>query len=161
MIVAGTGHRPPRLGLTYSTHDHNRLAGFVKEELAKIEGVTRVLTGGAQGFDQALYAAAKELGIPYVVAMPFVGQDTFWPPDAQAYYREMLEDADEVVVVSEGGYAGWKFIQRDKWLVDHCDLLLALLDNRPEKSGTRHTVEHAIEANRPVRNLWCSYSCGR
>jgi uncharacterized phage-like protein YoqJ len=154
MIVAGTGHRPPRLGLTYSTDDHNLLVGFVRKELAKLEGVNMVLTGGAQGFDQALYAAAWELGIPYTVAVPFVGQEVKWPEDAKRFYQAMLDDAADVVIVCDGGYAGWKFVQRDKWLVDHSDVLWALLDDRPEKSGTRHTVEHAVENNKPVTNLW-------
>ena len=60
------------------------------------------------------------------------------------------------MVVCDGGYAGWKFTRRDEWLVDACDLLLALWDGDP-KTGTGHTVRYADVKGRPVRNVWVGW----
>lgn len=153
MIVAGTGHRPPRLGLGYTEADRERLADFAATELLKLKP-SLILSGGAQGWDQALAMAAHRAGIPYRVYAPFEGQDAKWPPDARSFYRRLLADAESVRIVSPGGYANWKFAKRDECLVDDCECLLALLDDKPEKSGTGITASYANSVGRRVVNCW-------
>jgi uncharacterized phage-like protein YoqJ len=155
MILAGTGHRPPRLGLAYTPEDQGKLRRFIEPHLKRLKP-EQVISGGAQGFDQALALAAWVVGIPYVVAVPFVGQDAKWPDDSKELYRHILDHAQRVVVVCDGDYANWKFAARDRWMVDEAEGLIALYDGSG-KSGTAITVGYAQEQGKPVENLWESW----
>jgi uncharacterized phage-like protein YoqJ len=156
-VIAGTGHRPPRLGLGYTDGDRLKLARFAEEQLSSLlltEPFDHVISGGAQGWDQAVAHAARLLGIPYTVAVPFDGQESKWPTEAQGMYHHMLDRAARVVTTSPGSHAGWKFYVRDKWMVDNCHKVVALLDNQPQRSGTGLTVEYARQQGRSIVNLW-------
>ncbi len=160
--IAGTGHRPPRLGLGYDQKSVELLTRFAREHL---EGMVKasprfkfnsVVSGMAQGWDQALGLAALELDIPLICALPFEGQEAKWPLDARGRYQKMLADAREVVVVCEGGYAAAKFIERDHWMVDNSNMLLALWDLE-ETGGTWATVKYARDEKVAVGYLWYSW----
>lgn len=161
LIVAGTGHRPPYLGLGYDLASRVKLYRFARQQVEEFaERPTHIISGGAQGWDQALAAAAIVLKIPLTIAVPFEGQESQWPADAQERYRTMLRLADKVVVVSHGVYGKDKFILRDQWMVNHSSLLLALYDQANPKSGTGSTVRYAQGAGTPVHNCWndwCNY----
>lgn len=169
--VAGTGHRPPRLGLGYDPESNRRLTRFAEhqlslllEEHAKAEvyaGTAKVISGMAQGWDQALAHAALNVGIPLICALPFEGQESKWPPAGQARYRAILSRASQVVVVCKGGYANWKFARRDEWMVDHANFVLALKDRKPESSGTSLTVDYAEAKGVPVKNVWDEWEAVR
>jgi len=150
MIVAGTGHRPNKLG-GYSKRVFTKLTHFAIEQLGQIEGVERVISGMALGWDMALAIGAIDRRIPLTCALPFKGQETRWAADYQDLYRKILEQADEVVVVSEGEYEPYKMFARDKWMVDRCDLLLALYNGTP--GGTDRTISYALEVGKPIRNV--------
>lgn len=156
MKYAGTGHRPPRLGLGYTPKDNRLLTDFVLGELGK-RPVSGAISGMANGYDQALAHAAVRLGLPLVCALPFEGQEKAWPEPGRRRYSAILAHASEVVVVSPGGYRGradnWKFAARDRWMVEHAQAVLALWDGKPG-SGTTLTVEHALSLGVPVDNLW-------
>jgi uncharacterized phage-like protein YoqJ len=159
-VIAGTGHRPPRLGLGYDPESNRLLTGFATQALGTYVfagNVTAVISGGAQGWDQALAHAAIRLGIPLTVAVPFEGQESKWPAAGRKRYLAILAKAKEVVVVSQGGYANHKFYARDQWMVDHANLVLALLDGKPQRSGTRLTVEYANGRGVPVVNGWADW----
>ncbi len=157
MIVAGTGHRPPRLGLGYDSEGRRRLKEFAQEQLLKLGPMT-VISGGAQGWDLALAHAAHDLRMPCLMALPFDGQDASWPADARAYYARLLNCAFKVVVVSPGGYEKNKYVTRDFWMVDACDMVLALLDDGKQNSGTRLTVEYALKKEKRVVNAWVDWT---
>jgi hypothetical protein len=154
-LVVGTGHRPPRLGLYYTAAHAEHLFLFVKPHLARLNP-RLVVSGMAQGFDQALAEAAQFLGIPVWAALPFEGQDARWPADARRHYQNLLRRSDRVVTVCPaGGPTGRKFIERDRFMVDLAaadpnGMVLALFDGAQE-GGTWATVEYAL--SRPVRVL--------
>ena len=52
-----------------------------------------------------------------------------------------------------GGYAGWKFIARDKFMVNHADAVLALWSGQ-KHGGTHQCVQYAVKMNKPVHNVW-------
>lgn len=155
MIVAGTGHRPDRLtafGEPYTTDQHNALKWYIGAWLVENEA-TQVISGMALGFDQALAAAAMNNHIPFVAAVPFKGQEDRWNLQAKDYYSRLLDAAEEVVYVSPPGYAAWKMHARNKWMVDRCDLVLALYDGS-SRGGTYDCVRYANNKGKQVINIW-------
>lgn len=153
IVLAGTGHRPPRLGLGYDSDSNRLLWKFACEQLEGLAPTT-VVSGMAQGWDAALAHAAVSLGIPFIAAIPFEGQESKWPEDARKRYSLLLNRAKEVQIVCPGPYANWKFYERDKRMVDLAGMVLALLDSRPEKSGTRATVDYAFVKGVRTVNCW-------
>lgn len=141
MILAATGHRPPKLG-GYSSAAEERLNAFALLQL-EARKPEQIVTGMAQGWDQAIAQAARALKIPYIAAVPFAGQEAPWPLAAQEKYRTLLQNASEVHVISPGGYEAWKLQKRNEWMVRRCNLLLALWDG--SKGGTGNCMRYALD----------------
>jgi predicted Rossmann fold nucleotide-binding protein DprA/Smf involved in DNA uptake len=148
-VIAGTGHRPDRLGIDYSEASNRLLRDFARDELAKLEGITGVISGMATGWDQALAEAA----------VPVLGMESRWPPDGRARFHEILTRAARIEYVPGGEPANWKFLARDRWMVDNADGLLALYDGGDAKSGTGYTVTYAEGQGKPVINVWEAWAC--
>jgi uncharacterized phage-like protein YoqJ len=146
MIVGVTGHRPQKLGTGLEP-----LRAPIIAEL-KYTLVNRCasegITGMALGVDQYFAAACIALNIPFVAAIPFAGHESRWPVQTQQYYRDLLAEAHEVVYVSEPGFARWKFDARNRWLVDRCEILVAVWHGGP--GGTADAVLYANSVQRPV-----------
>lgn len=149
MIIAGTGHRLKKLG--FSDNVFNNLVDLVTNTL-KTQNPDKVISGMALGFDQALAVASLNLNIPFISALPFIGQKDVWPNHAQNFYENLLKKADEIVVVSEGGFASWKMQTRNIWMVDNCDLVLALWDG--SSGGTKNCLDYVKKCKKPYMNLW-------
>lgn len=161
-ILAGSGHRPPKLGLDYSEKSNELLRLFVIDELEKLKLLGRrpslILSGMATGFDLAFAEASWCCGIPFVAVVPFNNPHENWPEEGQKRFENALECATELVTVCDGGYANWKYLKRDRYLVDHCSILLALFDEQGKgPSGTKYTVDYARGAGREVLNIWDSW----
>lgn len=148
MIVAGTGHRPNKLG-GYDDRITLRLTGLAKRHLGDAK---TVISGMALGWDTAVALAAIELGKPLICAVPFDGQEKAWPSSAQKRFNSILELAHEVVIVSPGEYAHWKMHARNKWMVHRADVMLALWDG--SSGGTGSCLAVADGKSRPVFNVW-------
>lgn len=146
MIVAVTGHRPDKLG-GYEFHNPKRVwvRDRLREKLLEHKP-DHCISGMALGVDQDFAYVCIEMAIPFTAAIPFVGQESKWPQAAQQFYRELRDKAVSVVVVSGGGYAAWKMQTRNEWMVDHCDLLIAVWDGTD--GGTGNCVKYADKKGR-------------
>lgn len=91
MVVAGTGHRPNKLG-GYSKEAFKKLVDIAEKALRQVK-VTEVISGMALGWDMALAQASINLNIPFIAAVPFKGQEIKWNKEIQIYYQELLEKA--------------------------------------------------------------------
>lgn len=151
MIVAGTGHRPNKLG-GYSEEATERLVNLAMRNLG---GATRVISGMALGWDTALALAALELEIPLTAAVPFHGQERMWPKSSQDRFHKILDQADDIVYVCDKGYAAWKMQVRNEYMVDKCDVLLALWDG--SEGGTGNCIKYAKKVHRDINNIWEQY----
>lgn len=154
MILAGTGHRPEKLGGYNNPVVEDRLRSLAIAALQEREP-EKVITGMALGWDQILAEAARACGIPYIAAVPFEGQEKRWPSASQVYYRALLKDAAEVVYVCLPGYAAWKMQARNKWMVSRADRMLALWDGSP--GGTGNCCNIARIRKVPIDNLWARW----
>ena len=154
MIVAGTGHRPDKLG-GYGTDVTFKLRSLALNWLSDNEP-ERVITGMALGWDQALGWAAYDLGIPFTAALPFGGMEAKWPALSQQWYRDLLAKADEAIEVCPPGYAPWKMQKRNEYMVDNCDLVLALWNGT--SGGTANCIAYAGQQEKEIVNLWEKYN---
>ena len=153
LCIAGTGHRPNKLG-GYGKDVQQRLYTLALQQLQAL-GATEVISGMALGWDQAVAQAATRLALPWKAYVPFEGQELQWPALSQAAYHSLLRDATEVVVCSEGGYSGKAMQERNERMVDDCDLLLALWDGTG--GGTANCLRYAHVVERKVVNCWDSW----
>jgi hypothetical protein len=70
--LAVTGHRPKDLG-GYSDAAFVKLVAFAKNNLGKWQPrIEYVITGMAQGWDQAVAQACVELGLPFHAYVPHI-----------------------------------------------------------------------------------------
>ena len=151
-IISGTGHRPG-VYFDHSQETEDKLIKLTEKTLLEL-GATKVFSGMAIGFDTALAQAAVNLGIPLVAVVPFVGQENVWPQESQDKYKLLISKASEVIVVSLGGYAAYKMQVGNQYLVDNCEILVALFNNKEMSGGTFNCVEYAIKTKRQIRNIW-------
>jgi uncharacterized phage-like protein YoqJ len=146
MIIAGTGHRT--LG-SYTIP--NKVYNYVHKEterlLVELKPDT-VISGLAIGFDTLLADVSLKLKIPLLCAVPFIGQEKIWPMYAQIKYHNILKQAAEVKIVSEGGYSASKMQIRNCWMTNHCDKLLACFDG--SNGGTANCVAYAKSIKREI-----------
>jgi uncharacterized phage-like protein YoqJ len=149
MIVGFTGHR--KLG-GYKVP--NPTYTYVKQEIKKtlaekFKKVDKIVTGMAIGSDQLAANIAIELGIPFIAAIPFAGQESKWPKFVQEEYRVLLKQADNVVIVSEGAYAPYKMQTRNEWIVNKSDAMIAIWTGQLS-GGTFNCVTYAVKVKKPV-----------
>lgn len=151
IVYAGTGHRLEVLGGN-TEEVHNKVVRYAKSVLASYKPI-KIFSGMAIGWDTALAIAALDLGVPLIAVVPFKGQESIWPKHAQDRYHEILKQCAEVVYVCDGGFAIHKFHERDKWMVEHADEMIALWDGQ-EKGGTYATVKLTRKAKKTLHNVW-------
>ena len=155
MIVGVTGHRPHKLG-GWNREIHDALGAFALD-LLQSERPQGVITGMALGWDQAVAVACVRLGIPFVAAVPFEGQESRWNDQQQGDYQKLLLCASQVQIVSERDAveeAGvvWAMQKRNEWIVDNSLRLLALWDG--SAGGTANCVNYARYGRREIKNVW-------
>ena len=148
MILAITGHRPHKLGGYIIP---NPVANAVMLKLVDSLEVLKpevVLSGMALGVDQWTAQICVEMQIPFDAVIAFDGYEGKWPQQSQKWYRHLLTKARQVHMLHPGPYSPSLLHQRNYWLVDHCDALLAVWDGKPG-SGTAACVQYAQFKNPP------------
>lgn len=147
MKIAITGHRPGKLyGYSLSDSKYTILKEKLKMILKKYKATT-AYTGMALGTDMIFANAVLDLkkegvDIRLVAVLPCVNQDKKWSKKDQKRYHEILQAADEVFLLSEEEYSPELMRIRNRWLVDHADMLIAVWDG--SNSGTSNCIRYAV-----------------
>jgi uncharacterized phage-like protein YoqJ len=102
----------------------------------------------ALGVDQWAANIAYKLGIPFIAAVPFEGQEKAWPEQSQKVFNILIGKVAEVVIVSPGGYTAYKMQVRNEWMVDRADKVIAIWDGTP--GGTGNCVNYAKSKNKEI-----------
>ena len=145
-----TGHRPAKLPWGYNEQDprcvklKERIADAVL--LAYQEGYRHFLCGMAQGCDLyfcevVLALRTRHPEITVEAAIPCPTQADGWSAAQRERYRRILEQCDYETMVQER-YTRECMQRRNRYMVDHSDLLIAVHDGLP--GGTRYTIEYAL-----------------
>lgn len=115
------------------------------------------ISGMALGAD-TLFAEAvlglKTGGLPIrlITAIPFIGQESKWTRPAQEKFRGILSAADQIEIVSPGGYSPAKMQTRNEWMVEHSLVTLAVWDGQ-QHGGTWNCIQYARQRKRWVVQL--------
>mgnify|MGYP001607317068 CR=1 FL=1 len=150
MIISFTGHRPIKLGgykLPNTIKD--KIQSYLVEIIGKLQP-DKAISGMALGVDQWAAETCINLSLPFVAAVPFIGQDQVWPPESQIIYRQLSAQACEKVIVCEGGYSAEKMQIRNEWLVDICDILLAVFNQSETSGGTFNCISYASSIDKKI-----------
>lgn len=145
-----TGHRPAKL--PWGTDESDPRCVAFKERLRVVieraaeDGYTHFICGMAEGCD--LYCAEAVLALkalyPEVTleaAIPCPTQADGWSEAQRERYRYLLSRCDYETLVQEK-YTRDCMQRRNRYMVDHSALLIALHDGLP--GGTRYTIEYAL-----------------
>lgn len=160
MKVALTGHRPERLGLSNDEGDHEwkdirewLIKQFV--EISMIDliqcNTTDVYCGMASGSDIlfgmiAYIYKSGGLNIKLHCVLPCKEYNS-----SNKYYQLIKDHADEWIELSEEFYKGCDSV-RDQYMVDHCDVLLAIWDSN-KSGGVWSTIRKAQKAGKQI--IYC------
>lgn len=146
MKIAITAHRQDKLGgyceplnplQQWVVQEMHHVLEYMHREYRDLE----VISGMAQGGDTWAVEICLLLGIPFIAAVPFEGQESRWPTPKQVYYHELLTEAKEVHTISEKPSKN-AFWVRNNWMVIHADRVLAVWNGR-SNTGTGMTVRYA------------------
>jgi uncharacterized phage-like protein YoqJ len=151
LVVAFTGHRPDKLG-GYRTPNplYAKVCHAIEKALIELRP-TKAISGMALGVDQWAANICVKLGIPFIAAIPFAGQENVWPEESKRIYRLLLARSTEQHIVSKGGYSARKLQIRNEWMVDNCNKLIAIWDG--SRGGTGNCVNYAHTVNREVHRI--------
>lgn len=152
MILAGTGHRPQKLG-GFSPSVQASLRSFAFYYLDTLRP-SLVISGMALGWDQALASAAVALSIPFDAYVPCPGQESVWPASSQAEYRDLISRAHSVRVICPS-YSPAAMQARNVAMVDACTDLLALWDGT--SGGTANCLAYARTRPVTILNVWSKW----
>lgn len=147
---AFTGHRPEKLPWG-SREDDPRCAALQEHirsavEQAVISGYRHFLCGMARGCDtwfaQAVLALKETYpDITLEAAIPCADQAHRWRAADRQRYEDLLAQCDTCTVLSPA-YAPGCMQRRNRYLVDHCALLIAVHDGL--SGGTQNTIAYAF-----------------
>ncbi len=115
------------------------------EELRKGQGPTILLDSIADGADQLCAEIGLELGYSLVCPLPFPEYREDFKGESLEQYDFLISKAREVFVVSDCSDRDAAYLAAGKYIVDHCDVLVAIWDGKPQTSscGTAAVVAYA------------------
>lgn len=142
MILAASGHRAL---YSFPNSTRARVRDLSKAVLEEVKPTT-VLTGMALGFDILIADICVDMGIDFIAAIPFSGQETYWSKSDRKHYNDLLGKAQKIEYINRPGWANWKFQTRNQWLVDNSDIMLFFYSGAP--SGTKNAFDYAEKKGR-------------
>ena len=160
MTVAFTGHRPEKL--PWGTEENSAEGVLFKFRLRETleyligRGYTDFLSGAARGFDTIaaeMVISLREIypWIRLTVVLPCADQARKWDDVDRARWENIVTNSDHVETLARTFDRGCMF-RRNRYLVNHADLVLACYDGDPH-SGTGMTVNYAHKRDVKVRRL--------
>ncbi len=151
-----SGHRPDKLdGYDLDTMYYQKMIlyfiSFFREHAVK-----RVYTGMALGVDQVAALAVLRLKsydakIQLVCCIPCRNHSCKWPKASRELYGEILDESDEIIMVSNEEYQPYLMQKRNMYIVDNVEHMLAVWDG--SSGGTANCIEYARKVGRPV-TIW-------
>ncbi len=152
MKIAFTGHRPNKESMNQEWDGVGKCSDYIRyevnKELLNHTDIT-IISGMALGVDMIAAELAIKHGFPLIAAIPFIGQERMWVKSSKDRYSGILGYKNCTQhIVCEGGYSAYKMQVRNEWMVDNCDLLIAVYDGTT--GGTANCVNYAKKVNKQI-----------
>lgn len=162
-----TGHRPNNLGgYNINTPEYDYLQFFLEKQILSytkpgltIWGHSGLALGADTVWSKAILHL-KELypdNIRFQAEVPFIKQADRWPYQADKdFWQYQIDHADKVSYYNQDAdlhkksIASNAYFRRNKGLVNHCDILIALSNPDVVRSGTQFTIDYAKNQKRQV-----------
>lgn len=114
-----------------------------------------LIVGMAEGADLLAGKIALDLKVPVICAMPWTTHYASIKGNWRNIYSRLLDNCVEAYPVVEAEeYPGpFCYHERNRWMVDESDRMIAWWDGR-EGGGTYETVKYANKVQKPVRNIY-------
>lgn len=169
LVCCFTGHRSKKVPWLADDDDYRtkRLRDALKALVdgLSLHGVKRYIAGNAEGFDtiaaETVLESNKYLeiskaweGVPddwkspeLEIAIPFEGHNA-----TDQRISDIQDKATLAHVVSDEKSHAKAFFERNEYMVDHADIVIALLDDSDgsESGGTVQTMWHAMHQGKPL-----------
>ena len=159
-----TGYRPVKLPSQYGYDIHNvayrQLAAAIRDTIVYVSYQQCIfdlvcISGMALGTDQLFVHVADALkkrpefaNIHVTAAIPCYGQETKWPVQSRETYHKTLSLCDETIYVTRQNFTPSCMEKRNQWMVDHCDVLIAVYDGK--SGGTANCIRYAQQQNKTI-----------
>ena len=135
--------------------ENGRAAGLTESLIDRLMLDKGRIDGMAKGVD--LWAGKiiidlRDNGLPVrlVAACPYEGFGKGWDPEWKSLFQEIVEKSDLVEYVCKSYNKGC-FMARNKWMVDHSDLVISVFTG--EKGGTKNTIDYASKQGVSIRYI--------
>lgn len=152
MRIAVTGHRPNKLGNEYD--GVGPISEMIKGHLQIIIDEHKhlkptLITGMALGVDMLWAELAIANKLKFIAAIPCQQQYAVWPQRSKERWMRITDHPlCEKYYVSVGPYTPAKMQIRNEWMVNNCDLLVAVWDGTD--GGTFNCMEYARALGRKM-----------
>ena len=126
------------------------LSGVPKGEEGEVYTYLQVSEQGVSLFGFA--DLREKYKIILVACIPYRGQERGMESEDRELYRMLLDACDERIVLHEA-YRHGCFLERDRYMVEHADVVLAYCTQ--DEGGTAYTVRYAAKMGIEVVFLEC------
>lgn len=148
--IAVTGHRPQKLGNEwdgigyYSDRARDNLQEVIYEFTPQL-----LISGMALGIDMIWAELAIDNHIPFIAAVPCVGQENLWSDRQQKRYWKLVNHPlCDMKIITASLYTPEVMQIRNQWMVDNCDMMVAVWDGL--SGGTGNCVKYAKGVGRKL-----------
>jgi len=115
------------------------------------QGITDFIVGGALGFDQvaaSLIVVKKEMGhnVRLIFALPYKNQDMLWSTEQKKLYHGLLDEADEIIYVSEE-YIDGCIQKRDRYMIERSGYCICtpIYETGEKEQAVKYAREIGVE----------------
>ena len=154
-VIAGTGSRELILDVEKRRKVRDYLVDLLTQAKAKHGENLVVISGMAEGFDEALARAAIQAGVPFIAAIPNPGYlDYYWGKKSLLKVNR-LKSANEVLSHALGvinvcptlygvthNFMGGANFDRNEWMADHANIVWVY---NPTTKGTAQCYKYCKE----------------
>ena len=158
MKVAFTGHQPESLpfGEDEQSEGYRKIKSMLLEEIKywAEQGYDTFYEGVARGMDIVFgeqVLLAKQQGFPHIKlvgVIPHEEQAAKWSEAWRNRYFSLMANSDDEVLISRH-YTRDCYHQRNRYMVDHADVLIAVYDGLAS-GGTAYTVDYARKKGKTI-----------
>ncbi len=157
--VCFTGHRPNKLfGYDPKKQGNQQVLRLLKDvviEIIEDKEITQFISGMALGIDlwsaEIVISLKKQYPqIKLISAVPCKNQTDRWPESSKREWDWVLRKADKVIYVSEKDYTNRCMQERNHWMVDHSDIIIAVWNG--SNSGTGEAITYA-STRKPILRI--------